>query len=156
MLKCTDEEIIDAAKSSLTMTQAAAKLNIHYNTFKKHAERLGCFKPNQAGQGIKKKPSNEGYLLEDILAGMYPSYQTGKLKHRLLNSGIFEARCDICELSVWMGKPITLELDHIDGDRTNHMLENLRILCPNCHAQTPTWRGKRRNHQRGDRSGNQT
>lgn len=41
-----------------------------------------------------------------------------------------------------MGKKINCELDHIDGNRTNHLLENLRILCPNCHSQTNTFRGK--------------
>ena len=48
--------------------------------------------------------------------------------------------CGIC--GTYNGKPITLELDHIDGDHYNNKLENLRILCPNCHSQTPTYRGR--------------
>jgi len=51
--------------------------------------------------------------------------------------------CDKCGLKdTWNGKPITLELDHIDGDNTNNSLDNLRLLCPNCHSQTENFRGK--------------
>lgn len=53
-------------------------------------------------------------------------------------------RCWVCNNSEWMGKPITLELDHIDGHSENSAKENLRILCPNCHAQTPTYKSKNR------------
>lgn len=52
-------------------------------------------------------------------------------------------RCAWCDLDSWLGKPITLELDHVDGDRTNNERSNLRALCPNCHSQTPTWKGKK-------------
>lgn len=47
--------------------------------------------------------------------------------------------CRECGISKWMGNPITLQMDHIDGDRENNTLDNLRLLCPNCHAQTETW-----------------
>lgn len=50
--------------------------------------------------------------------------------------------CLICGIKDWMGKKLTFELDHIDGDNTNNKRENLRVLCPNCHSQTDTWRGK--------------
>lgn len=49
-------------------------------------------------------------------------------------------KCLICGLSHWLEKPITFEVDHIDGDTSNNSRENLRALCPNCHSQTPTWR----------------
>lgn len=48
--------------------------------------------------------------------------------------------CLHCGISEWQGKPLTLELDHIDGNNQNNGRENLRILCPNCHSQTPTWK----------------
>lgn len=51
--------------------------------------------------------------------------------------------CSICGNSgVWMDKSLSLQLDHIDGDFTNNMPMNLRILCPNCHTQTETWGSK--------------
>lgn len=56
-------------------------------------------------------------------------------------------RCECCHLETWMGAPIPLELDHVDGDSSNEVKENVRLLCPNCHAQTPTY--KARNRGRG-------
>lgn len=49
-------------------------------------------------------------------------------------------KCDICGIDKWMGKHITLEYDHIDGNNTNESRDNVRYICPNCHSQTPTWR----------------
>lgn len=50
--------------------------------------------------------------------------------------------CGRCSISEWLGQPLTLEVDHIDGDTNNNSRENLIALCPNCHSQTPTWRGR--------------
>lgn len=50
--------------------------------------------------------------------------------------------CECCGLSEWNGNLLTLELHHIDGDCMNNVLENLMLLCPNCHSQTKNWRGK--------------
>jgi 5-methylcytosine-specific restriction endonuclease McrA len=47
--------------------------------------------------------------------------------------------CNVCHISEYNGKPITLQVDHIDGDRKNNTLENLQFICPNCHSQTETW-----------------
>jgi len=55
---------------------------------------------------------------------------------------IFEYKCKECGLKEWKGKELTLELDHINGHRFDHRIENLRWLCPNCHSQTDTFRGK--------------
>ena len=48
--------------------------------------------------------------------------------------------CQMCGTKEWLGKKIKLEVDHIDGDKHNNSRENLRLLCPNCHSTTPTWR----------------
>lgn len=47
--------------------------------------------------------------------------------------------CSVCETVEWRGKPMTMDVDHIDGDHTNNQPENFRLICPNCHRQTPTW-----------------
>lgn len=52
-------------------------------------------------------------------------------------------KCEMCSLDEWLGNKIKLELDHIDGDNTNNDDTNLRLLCPNCHSTTPTWRTKK-------------
>lgn len=62
-------------------------------------------------------------------------------KHMLTVFSIPE-KCNECGLTTWMGKKLTLELDHIDGDSSNNELSNLRLLCPNCHSQTKTFRGR--------------
>ena len=67
---------------------------------------------------------------------------TTDLRLRLLRDGVLAHRCACCGLSEWQGRPIPLELDHINGDRTDNRLENIRLLCPNCHAQTDTYRGR--------------
>lgn len=58
-------------------------------------------------------------------------------------------QCAVCQLTTWNAQPIALEVDHIDGDAQNNTENNLRLICPNCHAQTPTWKG--RNYGNGTR-----
>jgi predicted restriction endonuclease len=53
-------------------------------------------------------------------------------------------KCSECGLTDWLGNTISLEMDHIDGNKQNNSRDNLTCLCPNCHAQTPTGRGRRR------------
>ena len=56
--------------------------------------------------------------------------------------------CSLCKMTTWNNQPIPLEMDHIDGNPTDHSLTNIRLLCPNCHAQTPTAKGKNRGNGR--------
>ena len=51
-------------------------------------------------------------------------------------------KCEICGISEWNGKPISLQLHHVDGNRKNNLLSNIQILCPNCHSQTDNYAGK--------------
>jgi hypothetical protein len=70
------------------------------------------------------------------------TYQSNKLRQRLIAEGILPAGCSVCLRIAWLEQPIPLELDHIDGNRRNNQLDNIRLVCPNCHAQTPTYRGR--------------
>jgi Zn finger protein HypA/HybF involved in hydrogenase expression len=79
--------------------------------------------------------------LEEILQ-KNTNYNSNKLRKRLIKEGIKEHKCECCNLSEWLGEPIPIELDHTDGNHYNNTLDNLKILCPNCHAKTPTYRGK--------------
>jgi hypothetical protein len=58
-------------------------------------------------------------------------------------------RCQCCGISSWQDKPITFECDHIDGDRSRDVLSNARLLCPNCHSQTVTFRAKNMTNPKG-------
>ncbi len=71
------------------------------------------------------------------------SYPTHRLATRLLKLG-WKYECAICYLSKWLGQKITLQVDHINGIATDHELENLRFLCPNCHSQTKTFGANKR------------
>jgi hypothetical protein len=140
-LTVTDEQIIEACNSSLSMSEANSKVDLHSRTFKKRAMVLGVYKTNVPGKGITKK-GVELFPLDEILAGKHPHFQTNKLRKKILKKGIKPHKCEKCELTVWNNKPIPLELNHIDGNRTNHVLSNIELICPNCHAQTATYRGK--------------
>lgn len=141
MKNINKEEFIKVCNKSLSMAQAAQQLNLHFNTFKRYALKFNCYKPNQSGKGMHKT-SNRDINVYEIIEGKHPQYQTFKLKNKLFKKGIKERKCECCGLSEWNNLPIPLELHHIDGDRTNHKLENLQILCLNCHAQTETFRAK--------------
>jgi len=137
-----EKEFIEVCQKAQSMAQAAAELGLHFNTFKRRALKLGCYVTNQSGKGMKKKHNGNRINLQEILRGEHPHYQTFKLKNRLIKEGIKQNKCEECGVCEWNGKELNCELDHVDGNRTNHKLENLKMLCPNCHSQTPTFRGK--------------
>jgi len=80
--------------------------------------------------------------IEDYLSNKYPM-QSDKLKIRLIGENILDPCCSECTMEAWFGQPIPLELDHRNGDSNDNRLENLRLLCPNCHAQTANFRVKK-------------
>lgn len=92
---------------------------------------------------LNKKTISKQIPLEEILVENR-NYNSNTLKRRLIESGLKENRCELCGCSnEWNGKPLTLQLDHINGNHSDNRLENLRIVCPNCHSQTETFSNKR-------------
>lgn len=140
--RITDEFFIKTCQESLTMAKAAAKLELHFNSFKKRALKLECYFTNQSGKGTLKERNKDKIPLLEILEGKHPYYQTNKLRKRLIEEGIKKLQCETCKIKEWNNMPISFELDHKDGNSRNHILLNLRILCPNCHSQTETYRSK--------------
>lgn len=128
-------EIDNAIALHRTMRGAALSLNIDSRTFARIAKEYGVY--DGTGKGGKK------FDLNDILAGKHPQYPTSKLSKRLVSSGLKKYECESCGISEWNGKPIALELNHIDGNSGNHVLKNLELICPNCHSQTETYRSKK-------------
>jgi hypothetical protein len=88
------------------------------------------------------------YSLENIFVEKSEvSKQTLKkryIKYRIEND-IQVSCCDRCRISEWMGDPLSLQLDHINGTNDDNRIDNLRLICPNCHSQTETFAGKNRN-----------
>jgi len=73
-------------------------------------------------------------------------YSNELIKSRIIKDKLLEYKCVKCGLTdSWMGSSIVLDLDHINGDNTNNSLDNLRFLCPNCHSQTDTYKGRNKN-----------
>ena len=136
--------IEEAIQQTQTMAQAAALLDMPFTTFKRKAGNL--YKPNQGAKGTSKAYNNAlgpKINTQDILDGKHPQYSTRNLKERLIKEGILTKICSECGITdEWNNKPITLQLDHINGVRDDHRLENLRLLCPNCHSQTDTYCGR--------------
>ncbi len=66
----------------------------------------------------------------------------GHVKGRLIRAGLLTNRCEECGITEWLGKRLTMQLDHINGVKNDNRLANLRMLCPNCHSQTDTYSGK--------------
>lgn len=79
--------------------------------------------------------NNTSIPLEQILI-KDSEYNRTKLKERLIREGIKEYKCECCGISEWNGKPISLQLHHINGIHNDNRLSNLQLLCPNCHSQT--------------------
>jgi len=140
--RISEIDFIRVCKNANSMAQASADLRLHFNSFKKRAQELGVYNTNKAGKGIRKKNNGNKIPLQEILDGKHSSYSTSKLRVRLIKDGIKKHCCEVCGIEKWLNQPISLELDHIDGNRTNHVLSNLRIICPNCHSQTTTYRSK--------------
>ena len=91
MIKLENDDIINAIKTSKTMAEAAAKLNVHFSTFKRYAQKFNCYKPNQGGLGCKKK-TQERIPLQEILDGLHPGFQTYKLKLKLFKAKMKNVR----------------------------------------------------------------
>ena len=82
-------------------------------------------------------------LTEIIIKNKYPNYSSSTLLKRLVKEGYKEYKCEICGINEWMGKPISLQLHHKDGNHCNNLINNLCFLCPNCHSQTDNYSGKK-------------
>lgn len=145
--KYTPEELTRAIKTSVSVRQTLQKLGVkaaggNYYIFHKAVRHFNLDTSHFTGMNLagrklplRRKPMTE-YLVKDS------TIQSNKLRKYLLQQKIFKAICSNCRRTSWCGRPIPLELDHRDGNHRNNDLSNLRLLCPNCHALTPNYRGR--------------
>ena len=149
LYKYTETELIDAVSKSTSMRKTLLNLGVapyggNYEVLKKAIRHFDLdvshFKGQAWNKGLRlpaKKALGE-YLVKNSNISSY------KLKSRLLRERLFELECSNCKNTTWLNQSIPLELDHINGDNRDNRLANLRLLCPNCHALTPTYRSKNR------------
>jgi len=137
-------QIENAMKVTRSNRAAAEYLRVGYNLYKKfakiykNAQGVSLFQAhkNQAGSGItKSQVSNKRFLIDDILLGKYPQYPREKLLRRLCVSGYIAEQCNHCGFN--QKRPTDLKtpliLHHINGNVTDHRIDNLEILCYNCY-----------------------
>lgn len=147
----TKNELREAVRKSFSFRQVLAKLGLreaggNYEQIKKYIKEYNLDTKHFKGRGWNLGLRGIGkpiIPLKKILT-KNSSFQSFKLKKRLFAAGLKPQHCEQCGWEVKTeGGYLPLELDHINGDRHDNRLENLRILCPNCHSLTRSHRGRR-------------
>jgi hypothetical protein len=148
----TDAQLAEAVREGQSTADVMRRLGYQPNggihrMITRKITNLGLDTSHFVGQSWargRKLPTQRVIPLEAILVANSSYACTAKLRQRLIKAGLKAARCEGCGLSEWQGRPLPLALDHINGVHTDNRLENLRILCPNCHALTDTWCARNR------------
>jgi len=152
--KYSKENLEKLVKESLSLAEVIKKLGLkpvggNYHTVEKYCKQYQIDLTHLTGQAWRKGLDNTDKAalikLDDILKKDV-NFKSAYLKLRLIKEGLKLNQCEICGCKdTWQGKPISLELHHINGDHFDNRLENLQILCPNCHSQTDTFRRQNKN-----------
>lgn len=128
-------------KLDLSLDEKAKRLDVSYDILKKNAKNFKLWPEQFTRKRIKKlntDDKNKENFINNILIKNSKS-STSHVRDCLLKYGIKDYICEGCGRTLWNGKPIPLDLHHIDGDNRNHELLNLKFLCPNCHRQTDNY-----------------
>lgn len=146
----TDKQLIEAVSTGKSIRSVIEQLGLvpaggNYVQVKETIKKLGLDISHFSGQGWSKGIKYHNKRLPNIeeLLVINSLTQSYKLKHRLYESGLKQKSCELCGWAkVSLDGRLPLELDHINGNHTDNRLENLRILCPNCHSLQSTHRGR--------------
>jgi hypothetical protein len=144
----TKEGLELAVKNALCISDVLRNLNlvVHGGNHSYIKSRLSFFKIDTSHfqnvqatriNGARKRKSPQEYLVKRVSGDS----STHALKLRILRDKVKPHECEHCHNTIWQGKPIPLELHHLNGDRLDNRLENIRLVCPNCHALTSNYRG---------------
>lgn len=146
----SQKEFISAWTSSTTLAEVLKRLGRgsssgggSYRSIKNVAKQLGLTADHMVRQEATGH-SNKAKPLADLLAEDTIITNNSRFRERLIREGYLRKECYECGIVLWRGQQAPLDLDHINGDRYDNRIENLRLLCKNCHAQTPTYGSKNR------------
>jgi Zn finger protein HypA/HybF involved in hydrogenase expression len=149
--KYTKEELEISVSKSLSIAQVCRELSIrpvggNYKTInimlKKNNININHFTGKGWNTGTRYKTFSKKQSLSEILVENSTYSNTNSLRKRLIKENIKEYKCERCENTIWLNQPIKLELNHINGNNMDNRIENLEILCPNCHSMTSNFRSK--------------
>ena len=131
----TDEEYIKAAAVSSSIAGMCRQLGLkpaggNYHTIKEKISKLGIDTSHFLGQATNL---GKRHVIRPRSLQQLKKWLIQDRGHK----------CESCQLSEWLTQPITLEMEHINGDTQDNSDNNLRLLCPNCHSQTKTWRRRK-------------
>ena len=147
--KFTRHEIEEFVKESYSFATLAEKLGYnktggsYLTSMKEMITELNIDISHFTGQGWLSGQTYESgkYLpFDEYIKG--ESVQTNKIRIKLLREGLKEHICECCNNTLWNNVPIPLEVHHKDGNKDNNTIDNLQLLCPNCHALTDNYKGK--------------
>lgn len=150
----TKEEFESVVKISKTIRDVLRHFGLpdnkgYYNRlFHKSVKEFGT-NISHINESVKKQEFRKQLPLNELF--VEDSYHEPKwLKRRLIREGLMNDKCSCGQLPMWNGEILVMQLDHINGKNTDNRIENLRLLCPNCHSQTATFGGRNRkkNHQK--------
>ena len=130
-----EKYFINICQTSANMAEACRFLGLNPSTFRRIAKRLGCYEPRPLNTVHRCPRRQSSQDIVDKYLSNKVCIATSELRKKLIKYGFKEQKCEVCGLSEWMGKPIPLELHHIDSNRYNNNIDNLMVLCPTCHAQ---------------------
>lgn len=143
-------QLTEIIRDSDTFSEVCRKLQIpvfsgNIKTLKNKCNINNIDYSHFKGRGWNKNKTFHSTIkipLSSILISNSTYLNTSRIKNRLIKEGIKENKCEICGISHWLDKPISLQLHHINGVNNDHKLDNLQILCPNCHSQTENYGSK--------------
>lgn len=146
-MKYTRELLTEAVKTATSFSQLAVQLNIKpigstITNLAKRCKKLNVDTSHFTGQSHQKgRPVRNRLTSEELFVLGVP--ETGRIEPRRLRQGLLAIgipyRCECGNAGDWLGKPLRLQVDHVNGKYWDNRTENLRFICPNCHTQTETW-----------------
>lgn len=140
-----EEKVLELVKDSFSFRELIIKLGIRYSSSTKNRVQLILANKNIDLSHFKSLGSKRGgkykYTFEEIFKENSKVSSSTRLRF-IIENKIIEYKCFLCKIETWMDKKISLEHHHINGNPKDNRLENLMMLCPNCHSQTHNYKGK--------------